>query len=78
MKIEIWNEEQKEEEQPLRLRLVPMRGGVELQAVDEVGQKVSQGHLLFISSNGQLSLAECISEKLGLKLDDDRALEVSK
>ncbi len=77
MKIEIWNEEQKEEEQPLRLRLVAFRNGVELQAVDKEGQKIWRGHLLFISSAG-LFLASAVSSKLGLKLDDIGRLEVSK
>lgn len=76
MKIEIWNEEQKEEEQPLRLRLAHVVGGVELQAVDKDGN-CSSGHLLKICDSGRLYLEPSISPSLGLKLDKHCKLEVA-
>ena len=81
MKIEVWEEKQKEEEQPLRLRLKQSkndRGGVTLHAVDKEGENVNCGCLLNISAKGQLSLRSCVSEKLGLKLDYAGRLEVTK
>jgi hypothetical protein len=72
MKIEIWNEEQKKEKQPLRLRLVPFEntgGGVMLQVVDKEGQKCDRGCLLHISETGQLVLHGSIKDNFGLKLD---------
>ena len=81
MKIEIWDEDQKEEEQPLRLRLVRSKiasQGVTLYAVDAQGRKRNCGALLHISHDGYLGLRGCISVELGLKLDSHGCLEVSK
>ena len=78
MKIEIWDGEQ-EEEQILRLRLLPdiaFSGDVVLAAVDKHGQKLFRGCLLSISTGGGLSLRGCISEKLGLQLNSRGELEV--
>jgi len=77
MKIEIWNEDQNEEEQPLRLRLVSVRDEAELQVVSATGVRLGRGSLLRILSNGQLRLEPSISHKFGLKLDSRSRLEVS-
>lgn len=79
MKIEIWNEEQKEEEQLLRLRLMPdMSKGVVLNVVDANGRLIEAGHLLAISASGRLSLCPSVNSSLGLKLDDSRRLKVTQ
>jgi len=77
MKIEIWDEDQKEEEQPLRLRLVRVIDGVELRVVNATGSCCS-GHLLKITDSGALYLEPSISHRFGLKLDSHGCLEVSK
>jgi hypothetical protein len=78
MKVEIWNEVQKKAKQPLRLRLVSLGGGIELQVVDKKGNCIDAGHLLSINSLGGLHLASDISKKIGLKLDRRGCLKVTK
>ena len=81
MKIEIWNEEQKEVERPLRLRLLPnphICGGVQLCVVDEKGNKISRGVLLSIDTNGRLALHGSISDDFNLKLDAVGFLKVKR
>ncbi len=76
MKIEIWEEDQKEAEQPLRLRLVLNSGGVELRAVDKNGNWITS--LLTIDVGGVLHLYEGVDEDLGLQLDKVEKLNVGK
>ena len=76
MKIEIWKEDQKEAEQPLRLRLVMDSGGVELRAVDKNGGGITS--LLTIDVGGVLHLREGVDEDLGLQLGKDEKLKVGK
>lgn len=75
MKIEIWEEEQKEEEQPLRLKLQVIGSDVELIAVDSKGSMISAGHLLAIRSSGRLFRESDISKSLGLELDSRGRVE---
>ena len=76
MKIEIWNEEQKEEEQPLRLRLERKYNNIYLVAVDSTGHRINQGRLLVIREDGRFERCHRISAMLGLQLDDLDRVEV--
>ena len=76
MKIEVWNEDQKEEEQPLRLRLRGGIDGVALQVVDENGAWIAV--LLRIDTEGLLHLYEGVDDNLGLQLNKDGKLKMGK
>jgi hypothetical protein len=77
MKIEIWDEEQKEEEQPLRLRLVyEDNGSVSLTIVNEEGVRVECGDILQIDTAGYIHRNECVAECFDLQLDDQGKIKL--
>ena len=71
MRVEIWEKDQKEEEQPLRLRLVrsDFSDRILLQAVDKSGEAISMGGLLMIGKDGRATRCSNINPSLGLKLN---------
>lgn len=76
MKIEIWNEDQKEEEQPLRLRLRRSNDNIILSVVDEKGEVVDKGNILIIHKDGYSSLCSNVNRHFGLRLNNIGQLEV--
>jgi hypothetical protein len=76
MKIEIWDKDQKEEEQPLRLRLEREFGNIYLNAVDAKGHRIIQGRLLVFRPDGCFERCHRVNTTLGLQLDDVDRVEV--
>lgn len=79
MKLEIYHEEKETVvEEPVRLKLEKISGGVELVAVDKDGNVVSSGHLLFVSTNGTIKRWSHINDGLGFQLDADNKIKETK
>jgi len=76
MKLKIWSKEQKEEEQPLRLRLVADGRSIVLNVVNKDGMWITS--LLKIDAEGLLHLHEGVDDDLGLCLNKDGKLKVGK
>ena len=70
MKIEVFDKP-KVPEKSLLLKLVNMIGGVKLIAVNELGESLHCGNILFIDKSG-IQRAWSVSEKLGLPLSGSR------
>lgn len=69
MKIEIWNEEQKEEEPPVRLRLTPTSFGGVLKAVSKKGVGRCMGNLISITKGGSLKIHKDVLDRLGISME---------
>jgi hypothetical protein len=70
MELEIWEKQDKELKEPVRLRLVKRDSGdITLIAVDEEGEKIRWGNLLTLRSNGSVYRHEGINEDIGFNLD---------
>lgn len=72
MKLEIYNLEKKEDEEPTRLALLYDNDEVVLTAVDKNGQRLPCGDLLYIKPNGTFECAPSVDEDLGFQLIDDK------
>lgn len=76
MKLEVYGE--KKEDDVVRLRLENSGDdSVNLWAVDENGNHISGGLILWFESNGSISLSNNINPKIGLPLDAEGMVEHS-
>ncbi len=78
MKVEVWKEDPKEVEQPLRLKLITGCGEIILVVVNEAGGVATQGNLLSIDNDGRVTRSSNINPGFGLRLDDFGRLEITK
>ena len=70
MKFKIWQEQGKEPaDEPVMLRLVPTSGGMQVQVVDEYGERVIAGSLVTFWDDGTLTISSSVNPELGFKLD---------
>jgi len=78
MKLEIYKEEEQEEDK-IRLRLVNNYKGILLQVVDEDGFDEVDGTILRINKNGTLKIASDMNKDIkGLKLDSRGRIKIRK
>ncbi len=69
MKLEIYNDTKAEENPPIRLRLKKCDGGIEVEAVDNTGNRLIAGRLLRFSNNGSVFMHSSINPAFGFDLD---------
>lgn len=75
MKVEIYEEQKRLREEPVRLRLIYKESSILLCAVDASGTVVAGGHLLeYIPETNQWTKLLGVSSDLGFRLNDDGAL----
>lgn len=72
MKIEVYDKDAKNK--TVRLRLVELESGVELQAVDVHGERMPGGTLLVFGPDGTFYRATNVDKKIGLKLDASKRI----
>jgi hypothetical protein len=78
MRIEIYEDKPVNKETVLRLRLVePWANCVALIAVDNQGNKLDMGNILFITSTGELVLAGCIGHDVPVQKDKLGKIKIS-
>ena len=68
MKLEIYNESEPKQDEPVRLQLKHRGNKIAVIAVDAEGQDVSQGWLLSFTNDGSITRPICVSKKLGFNL----------
>ena len=70
MRFEIWQgPEKKPQKRSVMLRLVPTSGGMQVQVVDEYGERVIAGSLVTFWDDGTLTISSSVNPELGFKLD---------
>jgi hypothetical protein len=77
MKLSIYKEEEKKEpEKELRLRLVEKYGNISLVAVDENGEFLPRGHIFTIHPDGRAVTPKGVNPELGLQLRTDGSISI--
>ncbi len=77
MRFEIFNPNP-EKEVVTRLRLSKVGGTIKLDAVDESGERIKFGNILAIRPNGAVHLFPSVNESIGLRLNDEGYIDVTK
>lgn len=79
MKLEIFEEQEEDKDDVVRLRLRrDTTGVIEVVAVDRYRNTVDNGSILWFDENGRLYLNHSISKELGFDLDEKGRIKIGE